>query len=52
MRRRIPRWPTCRRCGSDLTVRSKTARWGESIVAIYECRCGSSKRVPLEVSHG
>lgn len=43
----LRKWPTCRKCGSDLTTRTKTIVNAAGVtVDIYKCRCGGSKRAP------
>lgn len=45
--RRVAKWPTCRKCNSDLTTRSETTRRKDgTTVDVYRCRCGSLRRVP------
>lgn len=38
------KWPSCRRCGSQINTKEKTEKTARGLVDIYLCRCGARVR--------
>lgn len=48
----IRRWPTCRRCSSDLAGRfAVRGTWRGKAADVYRCRCGARQYVIREERH-